>query len=359
MPLCNCPTCQRSRDSYEYRYGDEERYTTDEGSTAVPYSDNTYPGDYPEIMNYSYSPPLRFYRNDDETDARAFYGLEVEISDDGPGRRPAIEALGHPDGLGWLKSDASVDGFEMVTMPMTYAWAMDNFPWDMFGRIQRAGAWIERTSNGIHCHVSRAAFDNSSHVFRWMKMVYANQAAAEIVARRQSSRWAAFSGRHFMLNHAKRNKAGKLDRDNYALQEIDQMPSARYRAINTQNDATFEVRIFAASLDPGEVKACLQFVAATVEYTRTLTASQVAKHGGWTWPVFHAWLQSSGKYPDLATMTDPSSVLGLMDATTPGRAYSPAEERQWKQQASGDGYDHGTNGWQHYRNRALQERGAY
>jgi hypothetical protein len=185
--------------------------------------------------------------------------------------------------LGYLKEDSSLnDGFEIVTHPMSYEWAMAHFPWQMLTELDRLGC--DTPSNtGIHVHVSRAAFDTPGHTYRWMKFIYRNQAQVTTLARRSSSWYAAFTeqDRRAVKSYA---KGGSGD---------------RYRAINTQNIDTFELRIFASSLKPREVQAALGFAAASVEYTRDLTVRQIID-GGWTWAAFVDWLAEHPAYEPLA-----------------------------------------------------------
>ena len=184
--------------------------------------------------------------------------------------------------LGYLKADGSLSGgFEIVTHPMSYQWAMAHFPWQMLTHLDELGC--ETPSNtGIHVHVSRAAFASPCHTFRWMKFIYRNEHQVTVLARRTSPDYAAFTDddRRAVKHYAK----GGYGR--------------RYRAINTQNSDTFELRIFASSLKPREVQAALGFAAASVEYTRDLTVHQIL-HGGWTWAAFVDWLAEHRTYAPL------------------------------------------------------------
>lgn len=73
----------------------------------------------------------------------------------------------------------------------------------------------------------------------------------------------------------------------------------RYSAINVHNDATFEVRIFAGSVDPTEIQAALGLVHGTIEYTRSLNARSVIKEKGWDWEAFTAWTEKQNRYAAL------------------------------------------------------------
>lgn len=223
------------------------------------------------IYDYSYQPNLIF-----RGAGRVHFGFEAEVST--PSRSVDTAARVANDGfegVAYLKEDGSIqgDGFEIVTHPMTYAWALENFRWDTFTELGRMGC--SGDGNGIHVHVSRTGFDGVCHAYRWMKFIYRNQRHVQRYAGRQSNQWAPFrdGDRQEIRDKAK----GARGHD-------------RYAAINTTNSDTFELRIFAGSVDPGVVKAALGFAAATIEYTRTLSAHTIVKRDGWSWKAFVAWL---------------------------------------------------------------------
>lgn len=232
------------------------------------------------VHDYSYRPRPVFHG-----DGPLYLGSEIEI--EVPHHRAeecVAVATEHLKDLGYLKEDASIrHGFEIVTHPMSYQWAMANFPWRMLTHLRHSGCDVS-DKTGIHVHISRAGFDSPSHVFRWMKLIYRNQQQVTTMAGRHSSDWAAFTAedREAVKHYAK----GTHGRD-------------RYRAINTTNWNTFELRIFASSLDPCQVQAALAFTSASVEYTRELTADAIAHRGGWTWPAFVDWLTNRTAYAPL------------------------------------------------------------
>jgi hypothetical protein len=234
------------------------------------------------IKDYNFKPIFDFHGS-----GPLFLGLELEINAPWDDIRncaeTAIESLGE---LGYLKEDSSINnntgrGFEIVTHPMSYRWAIDRFPWNMLVELGRNGC--TGTGNGLHVHISRAAFESSAHVYRWMKLLHRNTEQVTTVARRVSTKWAAFndSDRKQVKHYAKGAKGN------------------RYQAINTQNDDTFELRIFASSLKPQEVKAALGLAAASVEYTRNLSVTDIARHDGWTWSTFVTWLWERPEYAPL------------------------------------------------------------
>lgn len=214
-----------------------------------------------------------------------FLGPEIEVEAPYARTEECIE-LAYADlgSLGYLKSDGSLDnGFEIVTHPMSYDWALAHFPWQMLTRLRESGCTVT-DNTGLHVHVSREAFTSACHIYRWMVFIYRNQQQVTTLAGRYSATWAAFTDddRKAVKDYAKGARG-----------------EARYRAINTSNHDTFELRFFASSLDPDDVKAALGFAAASIEYTRELTVPAIATAGAWTWAGFVTWLAEQPTYAPL------------------------------------------------------------
>ncbi len=228
---------------------------------------------------YDYRPAPEFHGT-----GPLYLGVELEINTPDLGYC-AETATDHLGSVGYLKEDCSIGrGFEIVTHPMSYDWAMGHFPWGMLDELAALGA--SGDGNGLHVHVSRAAFDEPAHVFRWLKLIYRNQTEVIGIARRESNQWAPFSpeGRRYAKHAAKGGKC-----------------TNRYQAINVQNEHTFELRIFAGTVNKTEVKAALALAAASVEYTRALAVRDIVDGKGWEWETFAAWVAGQGIYPDLAS----------------------------------------------------------
>ncbi|MGW5569628.1 hypothetical protein ACWEVD_00385 [Nocardia thailandica] len=202
--------------------------------------------------------------------------------------------------LGYLKDEASVScGFELVTHPMSYDYAISEFPWSVLPRLRLLGAFTD-SEVGIHIHLSRAGFDSPAHIYRWLRLIYRNDNHVTVLARRESQ-WAMFTADHIDHRHAARG--------NQCV--------GRYQAVNTLPRQTFELRIFGASLYRQQVQAAFAFAHASVEYTRHLTIPDILTRGGWTWQAFTAWAADRAEYApltaELATLTD----IGAFDHLTP------------------------------------------
>lgn len=231
------------------------------------------------IKGYYYKPEPVFFGN-----GPLYLGAEIEVETYERSRNARI-ATEHLGDLGYLKDDSSISGFEIVTHPMSYDYAMSDFPWPMLSALADGGC--EATpSTGLHVHVSRAGFTSEVHRYRWLKFIYRNQPDVIKVARRYSESWAPFtvSGRRDAKWHAK----GTGDYN-----------TSRYQAVNVTNESTFELRIFASSLEPVQVQAALGLAAASVEYTRNLTPYAIAHNGGWEWPTFRTWVDNHPEYAPL------------------------------------------------------------
>jgi|SRR5579859_458578 len=240
------------------------------------------------LYGYDYTPSLRF-----RGDKAPYYGMELEVTTDNVSSMlDVVES--RAGSLIYAKEDSSVQGAELVTHPMSYQWAMESFPWSMLSEIRETGATVIAEENGIHIHVGRDGFDSPSHLYRWMKFWYRNPRDIQRIARRRADHWGAFNPDHrkAQIEHVKRDKPGY----NYPA---DQTTQERYAAINTTNDATLEVRVFASTLRPQRAQAALQLVAGTVEYTRGLTADVITHRHGWDWQAFTSWAGKGGEYPAL------------------------------------------------------------
>jgi hypothetical protein len=282
------------------------------------------------LWPYDYTPDLVFHEIAGES-TKTFYGMEIELTSNLSSVTTANAYLGS---LGYLKEDSTVNGFEMVTHPMSYDYAMANFPWHMLSALEREGCYAQRDDNGIHVHVSRNGFSSPAHLYRWMKLFYRNETDITRIARRNCS-WGKFSSSHKkgQFVHVTKGKGYRRPVAELPLPEPcglcydcrygneceriwwarnannmrndaprDTTRQDRYSAINTTNTQTLEVRVFASTTKPIEAQSALQLVAASVEYTRTLTARVICESKGnaWGWDAFRAWFVASGKYSALA-----------------------------------------------------------
>jgi len=314
------------------------------------------------VHDYYYRPTPVFYG-----DGPTFMGFELEM-ETGPDREQStgralldvFDANATTRDLAYLKHDGSISyGFEMVTHPMSYNWAIDNFPFDVLDLAKRRRARAA-DSCGLHIHVNRDGFSSPTHVYRWLKFIYRNERGVTAIARRRSSSWARFHASERALAKrvakpnlperaslaARRFAAIREDRDTWLWGPVgsesrtygDYLPGRsrstyprsaeynrlyeaaqteaersgygdgpqRYSAVNTTNANTFEMRVFASTLDKQELGAALGLASASVEYTRHLTSRQIIRDDGWSWGAFRTWVNDR---PDYAPLTAEMSKL--------------------------------------------------
>lgn len=271
---------------------DDESYHDDEDDDYWGGSDYSAGG---RIMDYGYKPDPIFHGSD----SKLFLGMELEIDTPDLMTAASIAEDGFGD-LAYLKEDGSISrGFEIVTHPMTHKWIASAFPWQTLDALRDEGCSGE--ANGIHVHASRAGFGSPAHAYSWMKLFYRNESGISKIARRRNSTWGRFgNGARNDAKHTCKPPGRRMERDAYGdLRYVHTGENTpRYSAINVQNRETFEVRVFAGSLHRQEVRAALDLVAGSIEYTRDLSIPEI-RNGGWEWPAFIGWASDRPEYAAL------------------------------------------------------------
>ena len=280
-----CPRCDQDRYYECGQCGYEDHHYNLE--------DHTCERDDPEsnsnIHGYSYKPRPKFHG-----DAKYYLGVELEVEcRDEDYFDEVVEYVAEKTNYGdraYLKSDGSLSyGFEIVTHPHSLVEMQEQFPWaDILHRLKsrKFRSWNTSTC-GLHVHVSRSAFNGGtitlreSHQIRFMKLIYDNERQITRLAGR-SSNYATFSDKGKIIPKVKNGEQS----------------NGRYAAINIENDATLEVRVFRGSLRYERVLSAIELVHAAVEYTRNLKMS--VKHKPLSWARFVAYVsEHSDTYPNL------------------------------------------------------------
>lgn len=316
--FCNCPSCddivhrdncswfgdmlycQNCHDNYVYECNDCGTQYWDGNGHDCEDEDE----DNGSIHSYSYRPSPYFFGK-----GQYYLGFELEVEARNSSRYQGAELVQEALGAhAYMKDDGSLsDGFEVVTHPHTLEKYQTDFNWEFITKLKREGfrSWNTDTC-GLHVHVSRTAFGTGespwgrsdrdalilkrqAHELRFMKLIYDNQRQVERIAGRAGNHYATFGDR------------GKLiDKVKYGNQS-----NGRYSAINTENDMTLEVRVFKGSLRKERVLSALEFVTASVEYTRDLKVT--AKNQALSWLRFTAYVSENMEtYPNLALIMSES-----------------------------------------------------
>jgi len=261
------------------------------------------------IHSYSYRPSPYFFGK-----GQYYLGFELEVEARSNSRYEGAELVQNELGAhAYMKDDGSLsDGFEVVTHPHTLTEYQSNFNWEFIPKLKREGyrSWNTDTC-GLHVHVSRTAFGEGlvpwnspnrdqlilkkqAHELRFMKLIYDNQRQVERIAGRSGNHYATFGDKGRLVHKLK-----------FGTQS-----DGRYSAINTANDSTLEVRVFKGSLRKERVLSALEFVAASVEYTRDLKVT--SRNQALSWLRFTAYVSDNLEtYPNLALIMSESFASDL------------------------------------------------
>lgn len=218
----------------------------------------------------------------------ALLGVELEVggyADHIADAVTAVDSCGHHL---YMKEDGSISGVEIVTHPMTLAWARE-YPFSgLLDSLRASGCWVN-SGYGLHIHVSRNAFrrygkQSPSLQMRWLLFLYRNLASVEKLARREQCHWAKFTP----------PVPGELAHKARGPQVGD-----RYVAVNCNNVKTFELRFFASTLDTAEFWSSVEFADASVRYAAAVQTRDIVRGKALTWRHFTEWVTGQD-YPHLS-----------------------------------------------------------
>ena len=253
-----------------------------------------------DVQDYSYKPYPQFHwvENDPDADRRVFMGFELEVESNGEDYDGPELVRSHLGDLVYFKEDGSLDdGFEIVTHPMTlaYAHSMD-WAWTQ-GLLDKGYRSWDRSSCGLHVHVDRRGFNGRLHQYSFTLLLMRNKALSYLIAGRQGNSYASFD--KGMRTEIPKHLKGQ---DNCVQ---------RYSAVNVLPTATLEVRMFKGSLKKERILAALEYVHSAVEYSRG-ARSGVGAEEYLTAPAFIQWLRGrKNLYPNLLSYVNQSVEFGF------------------------------------------------
>ena len=249
---------------YEYHYTscehcgrliecDSANYDEDDD---FPYCDECYRELQESVIkSYNYKPEPTFYGSGD-----LFYGMELEI-DKGGERSDYAETIlsvaNTDNNYLYAKHDGSIDdGFELVSHPMTLEYHTNTMNWsDVMEMALSLGYRSHQTYTcGLHVHVNRKAFgedydtqeDAISRIVHFVEMHWNELLKFSRRTEANMNRWAS---RYGISNTAK---------DTYKNAKAKHC--GRYVAVNLENYATIEFRLFRGTLKYKTFLATLQLV---------------------------------------------------------------------------------------------------
>lgn len=241
-------------------------------------------GDGRTVHSYSYRPSFSYYG-----EGPAFMGIELEVEccqGDTYGIADWLQDFDTSQERFYLKEDGSLsNGFEIVFHPRSLE------AWHDFGeslsimleglRARGVKAW-DRSSCGLHVHLSRDAFKTQSHLARYAMLISRNRAGLVEFARRESG----------YANFDSFSSGG-------VVRKVKEPWAACHGdALNLSGSTTVEFRIFRPSLASGRVMAGIELTHALWDYCGRLSASDVAL-GALSWDRVVSWLtlEEQAVYP--------------------------------------------------------------
>lgn len=198
----------------------------------------------------------------------------------------------------YIKEDSSVyNGFEIVSHPGELDYFMNHFQWRGIEKLARQGfqAW-KRPCCGLHVHVAKSAFADTSHKFKFIAFIYKNKSEMIQLSGRESHDYASYDLKRFLNSHRDWiDDNGNLVRATNLIKMAkgEDVNSSRSVAVNIQPEKTIELRLFRPSLKTETVKVALQFCDALFNYSEVITTQDILQKEALTFPEFRKWVAAN------------------------------------------------------------------
>jgi hypothetical protein len=233
-----------------------------------------------DVLPYDFRPCFKPRLASGEMEARYYLGFEVEV--EGGQSVPH----GMPQWV-YCKSDGSLnDGFEVVSQPLSPKWIREHHDevTTMLATLRNHSFESYDTDTcGMHVHVSRTAFDGTFHLLKFLELFYRWPSWTLIISQREEENLQHWANTGASMEDVYRKAKIKANAH-----------EDRYTAVNLENDATFEVRVFRGTLSNVAFLKNLQYVEAAVEFTRDASRKKVTPRE------FRRWVVTKRKlYPEL------------------------------------------------------------
>lgn len=270
------------------------------------------------VHSYGYKPNPSFLHDDgtssyyslmQDNRSTLYLGIEEEVEcvdgDIDEGAEFVLATINHEadEKVVYLKEDGSIShGFEIVSHPATLGFFMNHFKWEGIKGLSRLGyeSWNKR-SCGLHIHMSRAAFKDDKHLFKFLKFVYGNPTELIKFAGRKSS-YAKFDVDTFLNSWNDYGQRDSIRGSTFMkMAKRETINDDRYCAVNLRNVQTVELRFFRPSLKPETVQAALQFCDAAFHYTEQVSTPQVMSGNALAFNSFRSWVATK---PDTYKILD-------------------------------------------------------
>lgn len=247
--------------------------------TDTPYCCDCYSSRPAKAINqYGYKPdPIFGLRRGEGLDTDLTFGVELEVDGGSDAEDTARAVVDASDGRVYCKHDGSLgdDGFEIVSHPGTLAHHTYETRWRAItAAAKKAGYKSHDTETcGLHIHVGRrglgeTALERVQTAHKLVLLAWHLKDALTTFSRRTEyrlNRWAKFPS--LDVNPC-------MSDDLLLSYATDTEDDGRYQAVNLENSATVEFRIFRGTLERDTLIASLQLVHNLCRYAMTHTPSE-------------------------------------------------------------------------------------
>ena len=167
----------------------------------------------------------------------------------------------------YAKHDGTIEyGFEVVSHPATWNWLKQNYrKWENILNLRKVGfKSFDTVTCGMHIHLSKNAF-SSLHLYKILKFFYENK---DFIL--------GISQRHIDNLHRYATLSTQDSNDRLVLKaRYKTQREDKHTAINLLNEPTMEIRIFRGTLNPASFWKNLEFIKATIEWTRNISYQSI------------------------------------------------------------------------------------
>ncbi len=224
---------------------------------------------YLRTYNWTRNLSDRDFKTTPEDNTNLFYGVELEVDggDDFGYTISNLLDIKRDNDIYNFVHDGSLrigKGFEIVTVPATFHYHMNKFPWIDICNICKDGGYKADSTNtcGLHIHVSREGFGEST-ASKVNLFIAAYPEFIEKVARRPEN-----------YDYAKFKKVEEVELDPTRSE-------SRYEAMNfcTGNKPTIEFRMFQGTLDPKIILGSIEFIESLRNFVQEIDMVELKDNG--------------------------------------------------------------------------------
>ena len=256
------------------------------------------------IYDYGDRPTLQYHQTEEDVNNynQLFFGFELEIAINTDYAEDFLSFF-NEDEI-YLSYDSSVDGFEIVSHPMSWNYLNGEFK----NRLEKALNYAKsvgakgHNKGGMHIHISRDGINDTQlkrlHNFLYAKASHQKYEIIKTISQRQEHNihW---------CNWSDTSIKGLFDNRNIKELKKYTKKSNKYTSINLNHSNTIEFRIFNSNLRIERVYKNLEFIKALLDYTNLHNCKSLYKH-------FFKWLAQSenrNKYMNLFSFLEEKNLI--------------------------------------------------